>query len=179
MNSFSRFAAAVATFVAMVPAAGAAGQVQLSVAGGPSFPVGHLGDEFQLGYRVQTSAGLSVPLPIGFRVDAAYTHFPETHGSFRNISGTANGIVNLGGIGVSPYLIGGLGVYNSRVSHDEDDEHDHDHADGSTTNLGVNFGAGVRMPLPGLTLFVEARLHNLFSEGEQTRFIPLSFGFAF
>lgn len=183
MNGFWRFAAAVAVFVAvsvaLMPAAPAAGQVSLSVAGGPSFPVGHLGDEFDLGYHIQASAGLSVPLPVGLRVDAAWNRFPETGGAFNSISGSVNGILGLGGIGFSPYLIAGLGIYNSRVSHDDDDDPGHDHGDESTTNLGANFGAGVRLPLPGLTLFLEARLHNLFSEGEQTRFIPLSFGFSF
>jgi hypothetical protein len=178
MQRFWKSAAVVAAFVVGMPAAEAAAQVNLSVAGGPSFPIGHLGEEFDLGYHVQLSAGLATTLPVGLRIDAGFNRFPETGGAFQSISGSVNGVLGLGGVGFAPYLIGGAGVYNSRVSHDED-EPGHDRGDESTTNIGANIGAGFRVPLTGLTIFVEARLHNLFSEGEQTRFIPLSFGFSF
>ena len=152
----------------------AAAQVRLSVAGGPSFPVSHLADEMNTGFNVLVGAGLSVPvLPVGLRVDGMLNQFPEAghDGNFRVISGSVNAILDIPMVVARPYIIGGLGVYNSRFTDD------HDHGDeGSTTNLGANIGAGVRVGLQGISVFAETRLHNIFSEGEQARFIPLSVG---
>jgi hypothetical protein len=153
----------------------AAAQVRLSVAGGPSFPVGHLADEMDTGFNVLLGAGLSVPvLPVGIRVDGMLNQFPESghDGNFRVISGSVNAILDIPMVVARPYIIGGLGVYNSRFTDD-----DHDHGDeGSTTNVGANIGAGIRVGLGGISVFAETRLHNIFSEGEQARFIPLSLG---
>ncbi|CAN5895796.1 hypothetical protein BH23GEM9_BH23GEM9_31060 [soil metagenome] len=145
------------------------------IGAGPSFPLSVLGDEFETGYHVQLSAGLApASLPVGLRFDGAYNYFPEDDGHFRVISGSANAVLALPMSGLSPYIIGGLGVYNSRGEHDDEVEAGHGHE--SVTNLGGNIGAGIRFALPGLSVFVEARLHNVFSEGEQVRFIPLTLG---
>ena len=174
-----------AVFIALLALAGSAGsasaQIGLSIAGGPSMPLGTLGDIVDTGYHAQLSAALSVPLlPVGVRIDGAFNQFPETgeDGNFRVLSGTANVILSVPSIGVIPYLIGGLGMYSSSFVHD--DEAGHDHGDeGSTTNVGANLGGGVRLALPGLAVFAEARLHNLFSDGEATRFVPVSLGIRF
>jgi hypothetical protein len=145
----------------------AAAQVGLSAGGGIS-------------YNAQLSVGLSVPLlPVGLRLDGMFNQFPETgeDGDFRVLSGSVNGIVNLPLPGVTPYLIGGLGLYNSRWVEDEDVGHEHE--EGSVTNMGANIGAGVRVGLPGLAVFGEVRLHNLFSEEGSTRFVPLTIGLSF
>jgi hypothetical protein len=172
MKRYTTIVAIIAAGLACF-ATDAAAQVRLSVAGGPSFPVGHLADEMNTGFNVLVGAGLSVPvLPVGLRVDGMLNQFPESghDGDFRVISGSVNAILDIPLVAARPYIIGGLGVYNSRFTDD-------DHADeGSTSNLGANIGAGIRVGLPGVSVFAETRFHNIFSEGEQARFIPLSLG---
>jgi hypothetical protein len=180
---FSKSAAAalVACAAAAISAADASAQGRFSIAGGPAFAMGDLGDIVDTGYHAQLSAGLSVPmLPVGVRIDGQFTQFPESgeDGNFRVLSGSVNGVLSMPSVLITPYLIGGLGLYNSRFT-DEDEDHGHEHDEGSTTNVGANLGAGVRVGLPGLTVFGEARLHNLFSDGGSTRFVPISFGISF
>lgn len=176
-----RNALAVATIALTATASAASAQIGLSLAGGPTVAMGALSDVTDMGYHAQLSAGLSVPLlPFGVRVDGMFTQFPETGegGDFRVLSGSVNGVLSMPSIGITPYLIGGVGVYNSKWIEDENLGHDHGE-EASTTNVGANIGAGVRFALPGLAVFGEARLHNLFNEGEATRFAPISLGIRF
>jgi opacity protein-like surface antigen len=150
-------------------AADASAQVRLSLAGGPSFPLGD--NHLDMGFHVQLGAEVGVPaLPFGVRFDGMFNRFTEDDpGNFDVMSGTANAIFNIPLVGFSPYVIGGLGVYAV-----EDAPHDRPRE----TNLGFNIGAGASLPLPGLGVFVEARLHNTFGDNS-FRFVPLSFGVRF
>jgi opacity protein-like surface antigen len=161
-----------------ITAADASAQVRLSASGGPSFPVGDLSDVVDTGFNVNVGAGLGFPLiPVGVRLEGSLNQFPESghDGNFRVISGSANAVLDIPMLAATPYLIGGLGVYNSRFT--DDDDHDHD--EGSTTNVGANIGAGVRLGLPFLSVFAEARLHNIFSDDGSARFVPVSLGIRF
>jgi hypothetical protein len=165
------FGAMVAALALCASAAEAS--AQFAISGGPSFAAsGELKEEFEMGYHVQVSAGLSLPLlPVGFRADGFFNQFPhDVDGNARIIGGSLNAVLDVPLIGVTPYLIGGVGLYNSRYEHEG-------HAHESATDFGANIGAGARLGLPGLGLFIEARLHNLFSEGD--RFVPVSLGFRF
>jgi hypothetical protein len=70
-----------------------------------------------------------------------------------------------------PYLIGGGGVYNLDVKGDDapDDVE-------SLTKFGINAGAGFDFKAGSAGLFVEGRFHNVFTEGDNTSFIPISVG---
>lgn len=172
-----RFAAAAAL---LSLAAAAPTQAQLSIAGGPTFAMGTLGDATEMGYHAQGSFGLSLPLfPISLRVDGAWNQFPEsdTEGDFRVISGTANAIFSIPSIAITPYVIGGLGAYSARWS--DDSTAGALAGNESSTEIGANVGVGVRLGLPGLAAFAEARLHNLFNDGDAIRFVPVSVGLRF
>jgi hypothetical protein len=172
MIRYLKSAVAVAALVTAFSAADASAQIRLAVAGGPTVPLGELNDEFGLGYHVALSGLLGLPaLPFDVRLEGAFNRFPEGDDYFQVISGTGNIVLNLPMAGLSPYIIGGLGAYNSRERHD-------DHFDVNETNLGMNIGAGVSFALPGLGLFIETRFHNVFSDTQQ-RYLPVSFGFRF
>ncbi|HSJ24545.1 MAG TPA: outer membrane beta-barrel protein [Longimicrobiales bacterium] len=161
---------AVAVMAAAVAfsAADAQAQVRISAAGGPSFPTGE--NHLDMGFHVQLAGELGVPmLPFGFRVDGMFNRFSEDHGNYDVLSGTANAIFNIPMVGLTPYIIGGVGVYSAE---------DHAHDEERETNLGVNIGAGARLPLPGLGVFVEARYHAPFGD-HALRFVPVSFGIRF
>jgi hypothetical protein len=163
-----KMAVAVAAVAVAFSAGDAAAQMRLSVAGGPSFPTGD-DQHLDMGFHVQVAGELGMPmLPFGLRLDGMFNRFGEDHGNYDVLSGTANAIFNIPMAGLSPYLIGGVGIYSAE---------DQAHGDERETNFGINAGVGVRLGLPGLGVFVEARVHNPL--GDALRFIPLSFGVRF
>ena len=85
-------------------------------------------------------------------------------------SANANLVYNLPGTGITPYLIGGAGVYNLKSDVSDADDPD------SINKFGVNGGIGASFPLSGFTTFIEARYHHVFSENVATKFIPVTFG---
>jgi opacity protein-like surface antigen len=168
MRQWKVAVAAVAVAVAF-SAADASAQVRLSVAGGPSFPTG--GDHhLETGFNVQLAGELGVPaLPFGIRLDGAFNRFTEAHGHKDVLSGTANAILNFPMVGLTPYIIGGPGIYSKK---------DHAHGHERENKLGINIGAGARLDLPGLGAFVETRLHSPFGD-HALRYVPVSFGIRF
>lgn len=167
-----RTALTVATMVLAASASAASAQIGLAAAGGPTVALGALGDAVDMGYHAQLSASLSVPLlPLSARVDAMFNQFPQTgvDHNVRMLSGSVNAILSIPSILITPYLIGGVGAYRSSGTA----------AAGSSTDFGANLGGGLRLGLPGLSVFGEARVHSLFNEGDATRFAPISLGIRF
>ena len=145
--------------------------VSFGISGGPSFPTSEgLNSGFQvaghLGFRSRTN-------PLGVRFDVLYDNW-GLEGStrdLRTIGGTANLMVHLpsaSGV-VRPYLSGGLGVYNTKISGGGEGE----------TNAGLNAGFGLDFPMSGIIPFAEVRFHSIFTERENTNFVPVVFGIRF
>ena len=143
-------------------------------AAGAGFPVGDLGDATSTGFNVLGTLSVSgtASTPLGFRVDGMYNSLSgKSSGPDVNVW-TVNG--NLvyafpGGMTATPYLIGGVGWYNSKA----------DGSDESSNDIGINAGIGLRFPLSGFSTFAEVRFHNIFSDPNSAQFIPLSFGILF
>jgi len=169
----------IAAGAALVLAAGAAdaqAQVGFQIGGGPSFATGDLGDAVDMGYNVQGSATLSLPLfPVSFRADALFNQHPGDDHGIRILGGNVNAVFSIPSVGITPYIIGGIGMYSSKATDEGDAEHDHE----SQTDTGFNIGAGVRLGLPGLAVFAEARLHSISTEGGSTRIVPVTLGVRF
>jgi hypothetical protein len=164
-----KISVAAAALALVVTAGSADAQVSFSLAGGPSFPTGD-DHHLDMGYHAQIGAELGLPLmPFSVRLDGAFNRFTEDHGNYDVLSGSANAILRIPMVGLTPYLIGGLGVYSA-----EDEAHEGERE----TNLGVNLGVGARLGLPGLGVFAEARVHNPFGD-HQLRYVPLSIGVRF
>jgi Outer membrane protein beta-barrel domain len=156
-----------------MPLAPANAQVGISVSGGVAVPISDLGDVTDMGYNV--AAGLNfggTHLPVGLRIEGALNGFGITNfdGDARIFDATANAVVNFSQKADSPYLIGGLGIYNTKFS-DLDD---------SDNGVGLNIGGGLRFPLSGISTFFEARYHVILGDGNHGRqFIPVTFGVVF
>ena len=116
--------------------------------------------------------------PVGFRVDGMFNQFnyksTALSGEHTNVMGlNANAILSMpGAIVLSPYVIGGVGMYKSTSSIS---------GAGSSTDPGVNIGAGVSFGLAGFGAFAEIRLHNVMVDNgsggtTNSRFIPITFG---
>jgi opacity protein-like surface antigen len=176
MKRFVRASLTVVAAALAFSATAAQAQVGFSIAGGPSFATGDFGDGLDMGYHAKVTASLSIPLlPIGVEADGMFTRFnvsdvDDAH--VQVLNGSLNAVLNLPTPGITPYVVGGVGYYNTKI--------DIAGEDADANDLGINIGAGVRMGLVGLGgVFAEARLHNVFTEGESYRFVPVSLGIRF
>ncbi|HYW51250.1 MAG TPA: outer membrane beta-barrel protein, partial [Gemmatimonadaceae bacterium] len=170
-----------------VSAMPAQAQVAFGLAGGVTLPSSSIKDRSNLGYNGLATLQLGVPaFPLQFRADLQYNGFGGKNISdavgdavdkadTRIISGTINGVFNLLPGPVKPYLIGGVGYYDTKLQGND-----------NTRKFGYNYGAGVKFGLTGASLFVEARVHNVkdatfdVSGGRSTaKFTPISVGIMF
>jgi hypothetical protein len=170
----SLFAAVTVAVIVSASVAEAQIPIRFGIAGGASVPVGNAGDNLETGFHGQVMLGFGViALPVRLRADLTYHNFTGKQVFFsgadeRVISGALNANISMGGIGVNPYVSGGLGVYNTKV----------ENRDGQT-DFGINGGFGLEIGLTGMSAFIEARYVNVFTEGESTAFIPITFGILF
>jgi hypothetical protein len=158
----------------LLPPTHLSAQTALSVAGGISAPVSDLGDVADMGYNLGVALNFGgTRLPIGARIEGALNGFglKDFDESLRIASGTANAIVNFSQKADSPYLIGGIGIYNSKLR-----DFDSDNA------VGVNLGGGLRFPIGELSTFLELRYHSTLSDNGRSgrlQYIPITFGVMF
>lgn len=147
----------------------------LGVAGGLAVPTSRFGRPLDLGFDFQASADFRpIPSPIAFRGDILWSRFavgaPGT-GSSNVVGGTFDVVIDLPTPGITPYVIGGVGVYDVEVGSDVSHH--------SRLGTGINIGGGVRFPvLPFLHGFFEARYHVAYASpfGGNTTFVPILVG---
>jgi hypothetical protein len=173
------FAALLAVTLAMPAAADAQRLVRLGAGGGVTLPISDLADVTEQGFHAQVMLGMNIPLfPIALRIDGAYHQLPAAgDGHLRQIAVTANARVAGIGLPITPYLIAGVGVYNSRFS-------DNATADGlplgtdSSTDFGINAGAGLLVRFVVVQFFAEGRYHHVFN-GDGMQHVPITIGIMF
>ena len=167
-------AVVLASGLALVPMDPALSQARIALSGGVAAPVSELSDVVDMGYNVAVGVNLGgARIPIGARIEGGLNgfNFKNTNEDVRILNATANAIVNLGNQDGSPYVIGGLGIYNSKFA-DTDSEN----------AFGLNLGGGLRFPLGRFNTFFEARYHYAFGDQEEAKnlqFIPITFGVVF
>ena len=192
MHGLTLRAAAALAGVALASstlAAQAATRPTFGVSGGIAFPTGDFGKGSKSGYDIAAHVGFHpAGASFGVRLEGAYNQFAfkgtSTGNPHTNIFDvTGNVVVGTAAAPgtVRPYFIGGLGIYNvkaeatvNRVT-----------VSNSATKFGLNGGAGLDLPLSGITAFVEARFHYIFSDsgnnglGYNAGFVPLVVGVRF
>ena len=168
-------------------AAPAHAQIAFGLAGGATVPSNDLHDRSNLGYNGLATLQLGVPtFPFQVRADLQYNSFGgkdfidalnvATKGKdARVIAGSINGVFTLLPGPIKPYIIGGVGYYDTKFDGND-----------ATRKLGYNYGAGVKFGLTGASIFVEARMHQVndalftVSSGRRTaKFIPITIGVMF
>ena len=157
---------------------GALKPFQLGIAGGATQPMSDLKNGANMGYNATAALGINLPfIPVGLRVDGAYNQFGEKSGvgaKLHVISATGNVVWRLPSIALSPYLIGGAGLYmvtsttTGTVSATATDNH-----------LGLNAGAGINLPVSIFKAFVEARYNRVSTNGSSMQFVPVTVGIMF
>lgn len=180
----SIFGAAVLALALSASAVQAQRPVSIGIALGATMPTGDFGDFAELGYHGMATVGFSPPaLPVGLRIDGAFNQLAANADAledvnYRILSLTANATfgVPMAASPISPYLIGGLGMYTFTSDQDEAE---------SDTNLGFNVGIGTKFALAGFGTFAEIRYHHVTGEDDEEgnsnsiAFIPISFGITF
>jgi hypothetical protein len=154
---------------------------EFSLGGGATLPLGNFDDFAKLGWH-GTGAVSFVPqnLPVGFQIDGTFSRLSdETPLDVKSqlIYGTGNVVYKFKSSGDTkfrPYLIGGAGVYNLDAKGD-----DVPSGIESVTKFGLNAGAGFDFKAGSAGVFVEGRFHNVFTEGDNTNFIPFTVGVRF
>lgn len=148
--------------------------VRFGLAGGLSLPQSDLGDSFKNGFHGQAMLGFGMmALPVKLRADLTYHSLgfdsDLVDEDLRVIGGALNATVGMGGIGVKPYLTGGLGFYNSKFG-DGDAEND----------VGINGGVGLEFGLTGMSTFLEVRYVKIFvGDDASAAIVPITFGIMF
>ena len=195
MKGMLKAAVALAA-VGMLASAEAEAQARFMVGGGLAMPSGEFSSTEDGGYfagngfNALAGVSLSAPLlPIGLRVDGSFNRFGlhedagDVAANYQVLAGTANAVFSLPTPGiVQPYVLAGVGVYNYKLTGDDVSEE----FSAAETNLGINGGVGLNVALGGLSLFGEARMHNIFIsertlgdvtlEAEDIRMVPVTVG---
>ncbi len=156
--------------------------------GGVTLPTGDLGDVVATGWHAGALAKFRAYRSIDARLDGTYAKFGKkadegTTATVRTDAsvgfGTLGAVLNLGADSaaypgdntVSPYLIGGLGIYrlaykavctgtcNTQGFTFEDPKVEN--------NFGVNIGFGATVPLMGIRTFAEGRYHRIQKSDEE------------
>jgi len=119
---------------------------------------------------------------LGIQIDGMYQRLKfddaiSTDLSNQILQGTANLVYKFKTSEEStfrPYLIGGVGVYNFKTVGGDDVAAP---GEGNTsTDFGLNGGAGFDIKTSGIGLFLEGRFHNVFTDASDAQFIPITLG---
>lgn len=144
--------------------------MRFGVQGGLSVPMGDDGDVLESGFTVGGLLDfMPAALPVGIRFNLDYTRWGAKVGdeSASVISGTAAAMYTVPTTGgVSPYVLGGVGMYRGDCSADECE---------GETDFGFNLGGGVNFNLGTLGTFAEVRYHNV----DGSSWLPVVFGIRF
>jgi outer membrane protein with beta-barrel domain len=160
--------------------------VEFGLGGGIGVPLGTFDDEAKLGWHGLAELSF-VPngWPVGIQFDGSYQQFSVDDAAApagfsglkrRFLMGTGNIVFKFKSSEEStfrPYLIGGAGVYNTKLTGQDDPS---DILGGGTTDFGLNAGVGFDFKAGGAGLFVEGRFHDVFTDGENLKFIPITLG---
>lgn len=162
---------------AVLAAQNAARPVSVGISGGLSLPTGDFADGLSSGYSVAGHLYLSPAAmrSLRFRGDVSYDRWDieNTSASVRSLGVIANALFDISTSSTStvkPYLLGGLGLFNSKASGDNSE---------SDSNLGAQLGGGLNFQLSGFSTFLEAKYVNVFADGNNVNWIPITFGVRF
>jgi opacity protein-like surface antigen len=150
---------------------------QIGAAGGIAIPVSDLGNSANMGYNISVAVGYKPEFtPIGIRAEAAYNQFGlQGGGGNINIPAfTGNLVLGLPLGMLSPYAIGGAGLYRPNV------ELNGLGSGNAENHFGFNIGGGIRIPLStSFETFVEARYNRVTVNGGSLSFVPITVGVMF
>jgi len=158
---------------------------RFALGGGASIPTGKFSELANMGWHATGSLNLGRhDSRLGLLIDGSYSEFGFDVEGFdvkqRWIYGTANLVYRFKRAGseasrFNPYVIGGGGVYNSKgIGNDADL-----FGDDSSTDFGLNAGLGLNYTVSRIVLYLEGRYHTVFTDADDSHFIPVTLGVRF
>jgi opacity protein-like surface antigen len=181
--------------------------VSYGISAGATVPAGSLSNLHDTGWNV---LGLvdwtSRTIPVGFRGDFEYHRLAGAQltvappGGGTSVSTTADDLSLWAATGdllwlmrrgaerepITPYAMAGVGLYHTSGDQTAIVGTTETTVSNSSTNFGLNVGAGVMWRISSFSTFAELRFHNVFNgalddHGDKTnaRFFPLSLGLRF
>ena len=185
MRGLSKGLAALAVGMLLSAPALRAQGAEFSLGGGVGVPLGDFDDAAKTGWHGLAAVSF-VPTgwPVGIQIDGSYQQFNLDDAAFPGFTGLKNRfLMGTGNLVFKfktseestfrPYIIGGGGVYNSKITGSDDPS---DILPGGETKFGLNAGAGFDIKTSGIGLFLEGRFHDVFTDGADTQFIPITLG---
>ena len=146
-------------------------QVRILGGVGVTNPMSDLNDVSDVGWHGMAGLSLGIAqLPVGLRADGAY-HSLGAQGSNPSagiLSGALSLVVTFPGIGLSPYVLGGLGIYRTSVDVP---------GVGPESDSGIHGAFGVEIGGLGIGGFAEVRVVNVSTASAgNRRFVSATFG---
>jgi hypothetical protein len=169
--------AAIVTLVALMSTASLAqAQVNLTLAGGATFPTGDYGKYANTGYIA--SAGLLFKVGTnGLSLGGQGFYGANSHSDFDGDKTTLSGVLGTVtyrlGDATKPgvFLTGNIGLLSHKYSSDKFPSEE-----GSSSGLAFGGGAGVAIPRGSMNFYVVARYLTASIDNETTSFIPVQAG---
>jgi opacity protein-like surface antigen len=133
--------------------------MRFGVQGGVSMPTGDFGDLANMGFIVGGLLDVKpASMPVGFRFNVDYQRWGVdseiADGNFSSMSGTGAVMFTVPTTGgISPYLLGGVGMYRFDCSGDDLECE-------AENEFGFNLGGGLNFGLGTLDTGVEVRYHD-------------------
>lgn len=166
-----RRTALLATVALLLLPSASEAQVRLLGGVGVSNPMSDLNDVADVGWHAMAGMQLAIAaLPVGLRADGAYHSFGEQgmNPATNILSGALSLVVTFPGIGLSPYVLGGVGIYRTSADVVGID---------TESDSGIHGAFGVDIGSLGFGGFAEVRLVNVSSESPgNRRFVSATLG---
>lgn len=165
-----RFALSAALVCLLVPCTARA-QLRLLGGVGVTNPLSDLNDVADVGWHAMGGIQLGIAtIPVALRADGGYHSFGEQGSNPQTtiLSGALSLVVSFPGIGLKPYVLGGVGTY--RTSYDVP-------GSSSVTNGGIHGAFGVDIGAVGIGGFGEVRFSSVKTEeSTNLRFVTATLG---
>jgi len=147
-------------------------QVRLLIGGGLSQPNGDFSEQVNTGLHGRVGLQVGVPVfPLSLRGEGEIHQFSKPTGAKNTamLNGALSAVLGLGGIGLQPYLLAGMGSYRLDSRSTELPE----------TSRGIHGGFGVGIGALGFGGFAEIRFVSISGDIRKTRYIPVTLGLRF
>ena len=181
MNRLTHHVAVAALMMVPAMVSAQSSAVRVGVSGGLSVPTGDLGDRVDAGYSIAGHVFLkpSSMKSVRLRGDVSYDRFAyqgNIDGHRSNLGFVGNALLDLTTDGgVKPYVLGGFGAFKGKISTTAGSAS----LSTSSTDVGIQVGGGLTFELSGFSTFLEAKYVNVFTNNNNTGYLPITFGVRF
>lgn len=162
----------LALLVALLVPAAVEAQPRFLVGAGLTSPAGDLSGVADAGFHGHVGLFVRVPTtPLGLRGDGYVHHLGAADATLDDtqiLGGTASLVYELPGIQFVPYLLAGIGSYQTETGLLDQAT--------KSTDTGWHGGFGINVGTGGLGAFAEIRFVQIGGDGGTTRLIPLTVG---